>query len=85
MPEPPGRASLLGQRKYADAEPWLLQGYEGLKAWAAQRPAVPQPRLREAGARIVRLYEAWGQAKKAAEWKVRLGLADLPADVFAGP
>ena len=35
--------------------------------------------------RVIRLYEAWGRPDKAAEWKVKLGLADLPADVFAPP
>jgi FtsP/CotA-like multicopper oxidase with cupredoxin domain len=30
-------------------------------------------------------YEAWGKPGKAAEWKAKLGLADLPADVFARP
>src|SRR5262249_43733679 len=29
-------ASLLGQKKYADAEPFLLQGYEGLKQRGAK-------------------------------------------------
>jgi hypothetical protein len=33
----------------------------------------------------VRLYEAWGKTELAAAWKERLGLADLPADVFARP
>jgi hypothetical protein len=42
-----------------------------------------RPRLTEAAARVVRLYEAWGRPAQAAEWKVKLGLADLPDDVFA--
>jgi hypothetical protein len=84
VPEPPGRQPAR-PGKYADAEPWFLKGYEGLRAWAAKKPAVLQPRLQAAAAWVVRLYEAWGQAAKAAEWKVRLGLADLPPDVFAGP
>jgi hypothetical protein len=31
------------------------------------------------------MYEAWGKPGKAAEWKSKLGLTDLPADVFARP
>jgi hypothetical protein len=34
---------------------------------------------------VVRLYETWGKPKQAKAWKERLGLADLPADVFAKP
>ena len=62
--------SLLGQNKYAEAEPLLLAGYEGLK----QReetipPIVRKPRLTEAIERLVRLYEATGNADKAGEWR----------------
>ena len=35
--------------------------------------------------RVVRLYEDWGKAERAALWKARLGMPDLPADVFARP
>jgi hypothetical protein len=31
----------------------------------------------------VQLYEAWNKPDQAAAWKVKLGLPDLPADVFA--
>jgi hypothetical protein len=31
------------------------------------------------------LYEAWGRPEQARAWKARLGLADLPDDVFARP
>jgi hypothetical protein len=33
----------------------------------------------------VRLYEGWGKADQATAWKARLGLADLPQDVFTRP
>ena len=42
-------------------------------------------RLREAAERVVRLYEGWGKAERAAMWKAKLGMPDLPADVFARP
>jgi eukaryotic-like serine/threonine-protein kinase len=39
----------------------------------------------EAAERVIRLYQAWGKPQKAAEWKVKLGLADLPDNVFGRP
>jgi eukaryotic-like serine/threonine-protein kinase len=78
-------ASLLGQGRYAEAEPLIVSGYEGIKA-RALRIAVPERHhLREAAERVVRLYEDWGKTDQAKAWKERLGLADLPADVFARP
>jgi eukaryotic-like serine/threonine-protein kinase len=65
--------SLLGQEKYALAEPLLLQAYEGLKVRAEQIPRLhSRHRVAEAGGRIVRLYEAWGRPEKAAEWRSKL-------------
>jgi hypothetical protein len=77
--------ALLGQGRYAKAEPLIVPGYEGMKARAAKIPAPGKPRLPEAAERVVRLYEAWGKPDQAAAWRVRLGLADLPSDVFANP
>jgi hypothetical protein len=56
-----------------------------MKAREAMIPAPARPGLTEAAERVVRLYEAWGKPGKATEWKAKLGLADLPADVFATP
>jgi hypothetical protein len=75
--------ALLGQGKYAEAEPLIVPGYEGLKAHGATIPPLNKPCLNEAAERVVRLYEAWGKPEKAAEWKARVGLGDLPGDVFA--
>ena len=33
--------------------------------------------------RVVRLYEEWNKPDQATAWKVKLGLRDLPADVYA--
>ncbi|HKI19703.1 MAG TPA: tetratricopeptide repeat protein, partial [Isosphaeraceae bacterium] len=62
-------ASLVGQKKYAEAEPFLLQGYEGLKVRAAKIPPKLQKRVPEAVERIVKLYEAWGKKDLADEWR----------------
>jgi serine/threonine protein kinase/tetratricopeptide (TPR) repeat protein len=77
--------SLLRQGRAAEAEPLVVAGYEGMKAREARIAAPERFRLRDAAERVVQLYEAWNQPDRATEWKVRLGLADLPADVFAQP
>ena len=61
-----------GQEKYAEAEPLLLSGYEGMKARESRIPASKKVRLTEAGERIVRLYEAWGKPEEAETWRARL-------------
>jgi tetratricopeptide (TPR) repeat protein len=67
-------AALLGQKRYPEAEPLLLQGYEGMKQW---RPAPGQPtdggpdpeRLIESLERLVRLCEAMSRPDEAAKWR----------------
>jgi len=65
-------ASLLGQKKFAEAEPPLLAGYEGLRSRAQKIPPEDKPRLKEALERIVQLYEGSGKSAQAADWKRRL-------------
>jgi len=62
-------ASLVGQRKYAEAEPLLLEGYRGMSAQKG-RIAVPDwYHLDRARDWIVELYTAWGKSEKATKWK----------------
>ena len=75
---------LLGQARYAEAEPLVIQGYEQMKAREATIPPAGKSRLSEAATRVVRMYEAWGKPETAARWKATLGLADLPTDVLRG-
>jgi serine/threonine protein kinase len=65
-------AALVGQKRYAEAEPLLLEGYDGLRAREAKIPADRRNYLAEAAARIVPFYEAWGKKDKAAEWRATL-------------
>ena len=66
-------AVLLGQKKYSEAEPLLIRGYEGVKAHREQIPMLyARHRIAETGQRIVQLYEAWGRADKVAEWRTKL-------------
>jgi hypothetical protein len=65
-------ASLLGQKKFAEAEQMILSGYSGLKARETRIPPPARSRLTEAAERVVKLYEAWEKKDKAAEWRARL-------------
>jgi serine/threonine protein kinase/tetratricopeptide (TPR) repeat protein len=64
--------SLLGQQHYADAEPLLIQGWQGMLARAETIPAPAKVRLTEARERLVQLYEAWGKPEQAAQWRAAL-------------
>lgn len=64
--------ALLEQKKYAEAEPLLLKGYEGLKKRDTQIPPESRPRRTKALERLVRLYEVWGKKDQAARWQKAL-------------
>ena len=76
---------LLGQGLYREAEPLILTGYEEMRAHESRIPVPERFRLREAAERLVRLYEEWGKSDQATAWKAKVGMPDLPADVFALP
>lgn len=67
--------TLLGQEKFAEAEPILLDGYEGLKQQEAMVPNEAKPRLIEAIERLVRLYQATKNEAAAAKWQLALEAA----------
>jgi tetratricopeptide (TPR) repeat protein len=62
-------ASLAGQGKYAEAEPSLLAGYQGMLQRQATIPADHRSDLQRAAEWIVQLYQDWGKPDKAAEWR----------------
>ena len=64
--------AMLGQKKYADAEPLLVSGYEGMREREANIPAARKLLIRQALERLVKLYEATDQPQKTAEWKAKL-------------
>ena len=64
--------ALLGQKKYTDAEPLLLKGYEGMKAREKTIPPQGKVFLVEATERLVQLYEATGNAAEAERWRKEL-------------
>ena len=61
-------ASLAGQKKYAEAEPLLLEGYKGMEAQKDQVLMSNWYSLDLARNWLVQLYRAWGKPEKAAEW-----------------
>ena len=64
--------ALLGQKKYAEAEPLLLAGYEGLKQREVKIPPLGKVRLNEALERLVQLDEALEKKDDAAKWRKKL-------------
>jgi serine/threonine protein kinase len=64
--------ALLGQKKYAEAEPLLVKGYEGMKQREAKIPKAGKVRLTEAVTRLVQLYNAWGKPAEAEQWSKEL-------------
>jgi serine/threonine protein kinase/tetratricopeptide (TPR) repeat protein len=62
-------AALLGQKKYTEAEPLLVSGYEGMKAREAKISPRSRSRLTEALERLIELYEATGRKDEAAKWR----------------
>jgi tetratricopeptide (TPR) repeat protein len=70
-------AALMGQQKFAAAEPLLVEGYEGLSAREGQiiPPLFARQRVSEAFEWVGELYKAWGKADKAAQWQAKAGEA----------
>jgi tetratricopeptide (TPR) repeat protein len=62
-------ASLAGQKKYAEAEPLLLEGYQGMVVRKERIGVQDWYHLDRAGEWIVQLYQGWGKSEKAAEWR----------------
>ncbi|MCL4789439.1 MAG: serine/threonine-protein kinase [Verrucomicrobia bacterium] len=71
--------ALLGQKKFAEAEPLLLSGYEGMKHPEEKIPPAGKTRPREALERIVQLYTDCDKPAQAAEWKQKLANLDQPS------
>jgi tetratricopeptide (TPR) repeat protein len=69
--------ALLGLKKYAEAEPLLLAGYEGMKEREAQIPPQGKIRVTESLERVVQLYDAWDKKDKADGWRKKLEEAKL--------
>jgi tetratricopeptide (TPR) repeat protein len=64
--------ALVGQHKYADAEPHLLQGYQGLKAREAKMPDHARGDLTRDLEQLVNLYDSAGMQAEADRWRKEL-------------
>jgi hypothetical protein len=68
-------AALTAERRYAEAENPLVDGYRGMAERAATIPADSRSALDRAGQWILELYQAWGKPERAGEWRKRLSAA----------
>jgi tetratricopeptide (TPR) repeat protein len=82
-------AALLGQKRFAEAEPLRTQAHEGIQE---RRDNIPekdrQGRLTESVEALVRLYTEWGKPELARQWRTRLTLeqpAPLPESAATPP
>jgi tetratricopeptide (TPR) repeat protein len=64
--------SLIGQKKYNDAEPLLLSGYRGMKEREERIPAGCKGTFKDALQSLVQFYNATGRPEEAARWKREL-------------
>jgi hypothetical protein len=61
--------ALLGQKKFADAEPLLLTGYQGMKQREKTMPLQAQDCIPKTIERLAQLYEATNKKGDAAKWR----------------
>jgi serine/threonine protein kinase/tetratricopeptide (TPR) repeat protein len=61
-------ASLVGQRRYAEAKPHLLAAEKGLR----EARTTPRGHYRQAVEQLVKLYEAWCKPDEATRWRTTL-------------
>ncbi len=66
-------ASLANLKRYAEAEPMLLAGYEGMKQREEHMPAYEKKYVKSAGEQIVELYAKWAKPAELAQWRQRIG------------
>ena len=79
--------ALLGQKNYAEAEPLLLAGYQGMEQRRASIHAEGIWHLKQALQRLVQLYEVTNRPDRTAEWRKKLAEFDQakPARRVATP
>ena len=74
-------AALAGLRRFDEAEPLLIAGYEGLR----DVPVAPATHVRASVERLVTFYVASGRADQAAVWRSRLsGMAATSGNITPG-
>jgi eukaryotic-like serine/threonine-protein kinase len=61
--------ALFGQKKYAEAEPLLKKGYEGMKTRKSQIPPPARNRIPEALDRLIDFYTATNKPDEVKKWQ----------------
>ena len=64
-------AALAGLRRYSEAEPLLLSGYQGMKD-STRMPAKQKKWVRSSGEDVVDLYAQWAKPVQAAQWRQKI-------------
>jgi tetratricopeptide (TPR) repeat protein len=77
-------ASLAGQKKYPEAEPLLLEGYQGMLARKDRMAVADWYHLDRAREWIVQLYRDWGKPDKTAEWRGKPKVSQTPPAANSG-
>ncbi len=77
--------ALLGQTKYAEAEPLLLQGYEGIKARETTIPPEAGTRVPEALDRLIELYTATSTPDEVTKWQAERAKYPMPNEADSMP
>jgi len=62
-------SSLAAQKRFEEAEQFLIDGYNGLRQREAQIPEQYRNRLWDAVERLVALYASWGKAEETRRWQ----------------
>jgi eukaryotic-like serine/threonine-protein kinase len=70
---------LLHQKRYAEAEPLLVSGCEGLRQHAGEIPDDWKPRASADLQCLAQLYEATGRSDLASEWRKKCQEFDSPS------
>jgi hypothetical protein len=65
-------ASLLRQRRFAEAEPLMVGGYEGMRQRLDSIPTYKRESLTSAGEHVADFYAAWDKPAQAAEWRQKI-------------
>jgi hypothetical protein len=77
--------ALLGQKKYPEAEPLLLKGYEGMKAREKSIPPQGSTRIPEAVDRLIDLYTATNKPDEVKKWQAERAKYPTPKEVAPPP
>jgi len=78
---------MLGQKKYADAEPLLVKGYEGMKQREKTIPPLGGGNLRilEALDRLIALSTATNKPDEVKKWRAERAKYPMPKEVLPKP